>query len=303
MWRRPFAHFGLKIVAVSLALLLWFVIAGQKQAERSLRVPLEFQNTPEHLELTSDVPGFVDVRVRGPARALGQLRSSDLVALVDLNNARPGRRMFNLTQDHVYVPTGVRVLQVQPSTISLQFESSVSKTVPVVALTEGEPAPGYMLGRILCSPDKVEVIGPESAMRELQQAMTEPVSVAGATSRVVDTVTIGLPHPAARLRVPRTATVTVDVWPAPITRDIGDVPVEVRNPGRGVHVRVSPQEVTVTVRGAGTLVRALEPRVIPASVDVAGLRRGNYNLPVHVDTRGQFEVVDVRPRTVRVRID
>jgi diadenylate cyclase len=54
-----------------LAMLLWFVIAGQKQAERSLRVPLEFQNTPEHLELTSDPPEYVDVRVRGPARALG----------------------------------------------------------------------------------------------------------------------------------------------------------------------------------------------------------------------------------------
>jgi hypothetical protein len=58
---------------------------------------------------------------------------------------------------------------------------------------------------------------------------------------VTDTVTIGLPHPAARLRVPRTATVTVDVWPAPVTRDIADVSIAARNPARGVHVRISPQ--------------------------------------------------------------
>jgi YbbR domain-containing protein len=303
MWRAVFGHLGLKVIAVGLALLLWFSVAGQKQAERSLRVPLEFQNTPEQLELTSDPPGFVDVRVRGPARTLGQLRSGDLVALVDLASARPGRRMFHLMQEHVYVPTGIRVLQVQPSTISLQFEPSVSKTIKVVPITEGEPAPGFMLGRVSCNPDTVEVIGPESAMRELAQATTEPVSVTGATSRVTDSVTIGLPHPAARLRVPRTATVTVDVWPAPVTRDVAEVPLTVRNAGRGVRVRLVPPTVSVTLRGAGTLVRALEPRVIPASVDVARLRRGNYNLPVHVDTRGQYEVLDVRPTTVRVRID
>jgi YbbR domain-containing protein len=303
MWRRLYTHLGLKILAVTLAILLWVVIAGQKQGERSLRVPLEFQNTPEQLELTSNPPEYVDVRVRGPARTLAQLRSGDVVALVDLESARPGRRMFHIMQEHVYVPPGVRVLLVQPSTIPLQFEPSVSKTVPVAPMTDGEPASGFMLGRVVSNPDKVDVVGPESAMREVTQATTEPVSIAGATGRVTDIVTIGLAHPAARLRVPRTATVTVDIWPAPVTRDIADVPLGVRNPARGVRVRVEPSTVAVTVRGAGTLVRALEPRVVPAWVDVARLRRGNYNLRVHVDAQGQFEVVDVRPNTVRVRID
>ena len=303
MWRRVFGHLGLKLLSVSLALLLWLVIAGQKQAERSLRVPLEFQNTPEHLELTSEPPEVVDVRVRGPSGTLGQLRSGDLVAIVDLDNARPGRRMFHLTQQHVYVPPGVQVMHVQPTTITLQFEASVSKTVPVVPLTEGEPAPGYMVGRVTAVPDKVEIIGPESAMRELTQATTETVSLIGATGRLIDTVAIGLAHPSARLREPRTATVTVEIWPAPMTAQLEDVPVSVRNAGRGVRARVTPPAVTVRVRGGSTVVRPLSPKSVPAFVDLAGLRRGNYNLQVHIDARGQYDVLDVHPQTVRVRIE
>jgi YbbR domain-containing protein len=302
MLRRIFRNLGLKVLSVVLALVLWVSVAGQKHAERALRVPVEFQNIPEDLELIGETPSLADVRVRGPASALSQLRSGDLVVLVDLSTARAGRRMFHLTPEQVAAPTGVRVQHVVPATIGLTFETSVTKSVPVVATVEGEPAPGYVVGQVVATPAVVDVIGPESVVRRLTRATTEPVSVNGASGRVRDTVTIGLSEDTARLSVPRSAVVTVDILPAPIERLVTQVPLILRGAAKGMRVQVTPRQISVMARGPGNLVRNLSPQAVPAWIDLSGLERGQYNLPVHVDSTGDYTVTDIEPRHVRVRI-
>ena len=87
-----FAHTGLKIVSVALAVLLWMMVSSQRAAvERGLRIPLELQNLPENLEMVEPPQESVDVRVRGTADALGRLAPGDIVATVDLGSAQPRR--------------------------------------------------------------------------------------------------------------------------------------------------------------------------------------------------------------------
>ena len=61
----PFRHFGLKVLSLGLALLLWMVVSGEETVERGLRIPLELQQIPNGLEVLGDVPATIDVRVRG----------------------------------------------------------------------------------------------------------------------------------------------------------------------------------------------------------------------------------------------
>lgn len=298
-----FSHLGLKALAFVLALLLWFSVAGQEQAERALRVPLEFQNIPPQLELIGEPQSFVDVRVRGAAGSLGQLRTGDLIAIVDLAGARAGRRMFHLTPEDISAPTGVRVQQVLPATLALTFENSQVKTVPVVPATDGEPAPGYVVSRIVATPASVDVIGPESVVRQLTEATTEPIDLRNATAPVRDTVTIGLPDPAVRLLVPRSAVVTVDIEPAPVTRTVSGVPVILRNLKRGLRARVTPRTASVLARGTRATVSALRAEQVPLYVNLSGLGRGRYNLAVKADAMREISVSGIDPATVNVRIE
>ena len=112
----PFAHSGLKIVSVALAVLLWMMVSSQRASvERGLRIPLELQNLPENLEMVEPPQESVDVRVRGTADPLGRLVTGDLVAAVDLSAAQPGRRLFHLSPERVKAPFAVEVTQVLPS--------------------------------------------------------------------------------------------------------------------------------------------------------------------------------------------
>src|SRR5690349_10818180 len=163
----PFRHLGPKLMAVALAMLLWLIVAGDHLVERSLRVPLEYRNIPPEIELVGDPPTEVDVRLRGSSALLGRLEPRDVVAVLDLAAARPGSRMFHLLSDEVRAPYGVEVAQVIPSTIAVDLEKSGRRTVPVVPALDGEPAPGFVIGRVSSDPVTVEVAGPESRLKQL----------------------------------------------------------------------------------------------------------------------------------------
>jgi hypothetical protein len=84
----------------------------------------------------------------------------------------------------------------------------------VLPVLEGQPAEGYIVDKVTADPPKVEVVGPASALKELSGAVTEAVSVEGATQTVVESVTVGPADPAVRLRGPQTtAQVTVAIVP------------------------------------------------------------------------------------------
>jgi YbbR domain-containing protein len=297
----PFRHLGLKILSVAVALGLWFTLAGEQTVERSLRVPLELRNRPSRLELVEDPPSTVEVRVRGASGLLSQLSASDVVAEIDLALAKTGRRYFPVTPAQVRAPFGVDVADVTPGTISLRFEASLTRRVPVVPMLDGEPAPGYVTGAVGVRPDTVEVAGPESAVQRLREVNTEPVSIAGAQGAVRESVAIGLPDPSLRLTSPGNAVVTVQIDPMPV-RLVTQVPVHIRNMTRGASAEVVPAAIAVAVRGRRDLVEALRPDSVPAYVDLAGLGPGQYNLTVRVEPSPDFVVVGTEPATVSVRI-
>ena len=295
-----FRHLGLKFLSIVLAALLWLVVSGEQIVERALRIPLEFTNLPARLEMVGDTPDVVEVRVRGSSGSLSRLAPGELVAVLDVRSARPGRRLFHVTGSDVRAPFGVEVVQVTPSNLSMQFEESSSKVVPVVPAVEGEPHDGYVVGTVTAEPATVEVIGPVSALANLTEAITEPVIVGGASAPVRESVTIGVPDPGVRLRNPQSAVVTVNVAAAPVEQRIADVPVQTKGGREGA--RLMPPHVAVTLRGAREVIDTIQPADIVATVDLEGLGPGQFQLPVRVSPPSRLSVVLVEPAQIQVRV-
>src|SRR5687768_12833262 len=180
----PFRHLGLKVVALACASLLWLTVAGEHIVERILRVPVEFRNIPPHLEVVGDPPESVEVRLRGSSALLSRLDPGEVVAWIDLQQARPGSRLFHIRNDEVRSPYGVEVAQVIPGTLGIELERTARRVVPVIAPTEGDPAPGFVVGPITVEPATVEIAGPESRVKKVANASTEPITVTEAHENV-----------------------------------------------------------------------------------------------------------------------
>ena len=298
----PFRHVGLKLLSVALAVLLWMVIAGEETVERGLRVPLELQQFPSGLELLGDVPTTADVRVRGASGTLGRLSPGDIVAVLDLRGARPGERLFHLTPEQVRAPFGVEVVQVTPSTVAVVFETTGTRSVPIEPAIEGKPAAGYMVGTIVVTPPSVEVVGPESAIRRVTEALTEPVSVADAQRRVEESVNVGTLDPALRVKTLRTVTVAVDIVPAPLEQTVRNRPVHLEGLAPTLTASATPSDVDVTVRGSREELARVRPDDVTAFVDLAGLGAGEYPLTVRAKSSRDVGVTRIEPQTIQVQI-
>lgn len=298
----PFRNIGLKFLSICIATLLWLVVAGDRVVERALRAPIEFQNLPSGLEIVGDPPEAVDVRLRGSSGALGRLGPGDMSAVIDLRNARPGRRLFHLTPSEINVPYGIDVVQVAPATLPIAFENSAIRVVQVRPAVEGRPAPGYEVGSVTSEPETVEVIGPESSLRALDEATTEPVSVENVSRPIREVVTIGVADPNLRLRTPQTAAVTVQIVSGSSTKMLTDVPVQVRNLGEGLRGRLVPARVAVMIRGTEAAVLALTPESLDAQVDARGLPTGDHAVEVRIRAGQGLTIEGIDPASLRLRI-
>jgi YbbR domain-containing protein len=297
-------HVGLKVVSLALAVRLWFVI-GEKTSERGLSVPVELQNVPRELELVGEPTNVVDVRVRAAPSVIQRLTPGDVSARIDLSGVREGEHIVHLTSDDIRVPFGVRVVKITPSIITMGFERTQTKTVPIRPRLLGRPAPGYEVAEVTSEPAEVLLSGPRSRVQEMESAYTEPVSLDGASSTVVDTVNLGLDDPVLRIQGSPRVRVTARIREVQETRAIDNVAVEVR----GGTLAAVPPRVRVVLAGTAAALARVNPTDIEAYVDAARVKNGVAPVAVEL-APGQAGVtlkeavpsqVSLRPPTRRRR--
>ena len=298
----PFKRLGLKSFSLALAAVLWAMVSGDKVVERSVRVPLEYQNVPKGMDLIGTPPETVDVRVRGASVALASLGQNDVVVVLNLEGARPGSRLFHLTTTDVRTPFGVDVMSVQPSTVSLQFERVTTRMVRILPAIEGDPAPGFLKGRVTVEPPVVEVIGPETRVDALVAASTDVLEIERATASIREELTVGVVDSSVRLREPRRATVTVDVVPAEAERTVTGITPVIAGLSAGRSADTDVGEVTIVVRGRRGVVETLGLDAIHATLNVAGLGTGRHDVQIMVEPGQGWAVAEVSPASAAVVI-
>lgn len=208
----PFRNFGLKAIALVLGALLWFTISGY-QIERRISVPVSFRNVPAGLELTGDQIDRVSVHVRGDDNIVSALNEGSLRVIVDLAGSQPGANIVPLRTAHVSAPSGVEVMQIDPSTVTVALERAAQIAVPVRPTIEGQPAPGYAVGAIVIEPSVVTVAGPESRLTGPLVVVTERILLEGRVTRFTQEVGVGVTDAQLRVHSPHTVRVTVQIQP------------------------------------------------------------------------------------------
>ncbi len=302
-WVEVFTYnLPLKLLSLAIAFALWsFVNFGERDAEDTLRVPLELRNVPSNLMITSPRDDFVEVRVVGPRTLLGRIDRNRLSIPVDLSGVKPGPAVFRLSSDSLALPRGVRVARITPAQVTLELERVGHKTVPVRVRFAGR-LPGHLqVTETKVSPEMVEVSGPASTIEDITTAYTQPIDVTALTPGTFekelpleasgDYVSFSASRVAVQLRAEEIL----------VTREFRRVPVEVRN-ARFASV-LSPRTVAVTVRGPKRLLGAEEGAAEPAAfVDVNGKAPGQHVVDVSVTVPEGVEIVQVDPAQVSVKL-
>lgn len=177
-------NLGWKILALTLAVIFWFAVAGEQEVVSFVSVPVEYRRLPGELEISSSVVEQVYLEVQGPPGVLG--RFSDLRAAVILDFSQvhsPGERTFNIDEETVTLPHGMDLLRALPSQLRFEFERRLEREVPIKAHFTGKLQPGYVLSSYEVTPPSLIIVGPESRVARIDTAQTDSIDL----SQVVGT--------------------------------------------------------------------------------------------------------------------
>lgn len=182
--RYIFHNIGLKLLSLLLAVGLWLALSRDPVAQVAVDVPVEMQNLPDGLQVSSEHIPQVQVRLSGPERVVSRLQQSDVHAKIDLSQVQSGERSFDLTANDVHYPNGLQVVQIIPSELHLIFDSKATRRVEIKPRVVGSFASGYEIAKINVVPPTLTIMGPKKRVEETDYAITDPVDVTGNTDRM-----------------------------------------------------------------------------------------------------------------------
>jgi YbbR domain-containing protein len=180
-WLQKNAKENGRLTLMSLAV-AFVLFAVSRQPERDILlvdVPLEFTNIPGGLEISSEVPAAVNVRLRGPRDMVQGITANELEVKADLGYKTAGERVIQLKASDVIKPDKVEVRRIEPQTIELKLEPTRRKTVAVETQFVGQVAAGFERLRTQLEPASVEIEGPESRVEQVTKILTESVQLEG----------------------------------------------------------------------------------------------------------------------------
>ena len=187
-------NLALKILAVFIGFSMWFFVSSEQMTDRIIEVPVEIINKPPNLEIANDFNKSVLLQVQTPQ--LGKEGTvKNISATLDLKGAHQGENVILLSPDDFRLPASVRVLKIQPASITVILEPLEIRTVPVRARYSGKPAPNYLIKGVLVTPENVQISGPASHVRNVKDIATQSIDLTGQKEPVVQFVNLKTENP------------------------------------------------------------------------------------------------------------
>jgi YbbR domain-containing protein len=209
-------NLGWKLLALMIAVALWIAVAREPELATSIAVPIEFKSIPDDLDIGSDLPDHVRLEVRGPSGRLSRDNLADLAVILNLADARPGERTYNIRPSHINLPSGVSFYRALPSQITLRFDKLLTKEVEIVLAPYSKgPPDGYRVRSYALNPAKTFIRGPEQRVRNISHVTLDPVDLSGVISQAEFHTHVNIGDPQVRLEVPSDVALRITLEKSP----------------------------------------------------------------------------------------
>jgi YbbR domain-containing protein len=204
-------NWGLKVVSLLIASLLWLLVVSENQSEEHFKASLSLVNIPEELVITGGVPQYINVRIVGPRTIVSNVRQRKLGVTLDLGGMQSGTSTYEILPKRFAMPHGVEVIDISPSKVTLQSDKKARKMLRVKPRFTGTPKEGFEVAEARVVPEEVEVEGAERALQVFREIPTEVVDIDGIDGSMARETALVPPDPTFRLIDHQQVKVEVDV--------------------------------------------------------------------------------------------
>jgi len=279
-WRTTVSHL---IVAIGLAIIAWLSVIFQTNPPGQLTiqgVPLVVTGPANGLILLDDLPDTVSVQVQASQNRIDTLDVSSVRAELPLSDLPAGVHNVPVSLD--LADRYTEILSISPSNINVTLESELNKVIsPTVSfLNKGNLPAGYMVKQVSLSPETITVIGLQSRVEDIEEAVIE-INLDGQRVDFQDTFPVSIKDSyGVKIKdiriVPESILVTVDIERTYFTREI---PVQATIEKSGLDrdyevssVRVDPSKVMLT--GTQTALDAAGDFLVTTPISLSNVYSG-----------------------------
>lgn len=289
-----------RVLSLCLAVFCWYLVTGQERVDSWVRVKLEMAGLSENLVLRGAPRENIDVLVRGPKGLIRKIEPQSLVYTLDAHKLAPGLNTVVIEPGSIPLAKLFEVVEVRPSTLELDVEKRLVKTVPVRLVYKDGAARDYKAAGVV-EPSSVSISGPESLVRDVKEITTQPLSLPDDPSGRIDSL-MSLVLPEQVEASPRMVKAQV-TFQAQMREAAMDVGVVLVYKGKAL-VRLAQSKVSLRVKAPASVLRdGAWKNSIVATVDVdAKISPGRHDLAYRVTLPQGVELIEARPEKVPVLV-
>jgi YbbR domain-containing protein len=300
-------NWGLKVISLVLAIGTWYYAVGEENIEVTRVIPLKIQMSSAQMTASEISTKVVQVTLSAPRTLIVNLASQDIQAVHKIGPEikTSGEYSFRLETSEVRVPNfQIRVVKIMPETVTVKLDELIVQKLEIQPDFVGEPAMGYKLlvDELRMDPNAILAQGPKGVLEKMKFAKTEPIDLVGRIRSFYRSADVKLP-----LSVKPMSESLVNVY-IPIREEFGekefkDVPVRIlRSPAASGVVDLNPDKVTLVLKGSKLYLEKLAPETLLAYVDLADLKKGDYDLSLQVVLPENVSLKDKEPIKIKAAI-
>jgi YbbR domain-containing protein len=295
-------NLGLKAGAIGIAILMFSLVHGAEDMERSVYVGVVVQppSDAQNMILVTEIPDRVRVRLKGSRARLNAIRPENLPP-VDVELKTKDESRYYLEKEMFDLPTGVSVMQVVPPSLVFKWVPRAIRELPVEVSLDGKLPPGLeWAGEPEVFPETMDVDGPRDVVNSMRSVRSMEVDVRELEDGVLRREVPLVGAPANTTFEAQTVLVTLRVQPKMKERVLSPLRVD----AEGVVPRaLRPRAITARIRGPEAIIDQLNPASVLAIVNLSDTPAKKGALAVPVELRGlpdEIEVIEIEPAMVTV---
>ena len=274
-------------------------------ATRTFPIQVQYQGNPPAGYVNSQpVLDNNKVSITGPATVLQQIATVIVVIRLDNRKGEFHDIAPLVPQNSFFGDVPTQDLQLSPKTVGYTEtvqQPATTRSVAIVPQWTGQPAEGYVVVGITCSPAHALLVGTPSILDSAATFIeTEAVDVSNASANVTRTVTVQPPKDTSLVGDVHVQ-VTVQINAIPSSALLAIAP-RVTGVSAATQVQLNVSSINVTVQGAAATLKALQPKDIGITIHVAGLGAGQHTITPTIDLPTGVTVQTITPDKVQVTI-
>jgi YbbR domain-containing protein len=274
-------NLGVKLIALVVAMFVWFNASGQKEVVWLKNIPVTLDNLPDSLVVVGNPPAHVEISITGTKRQLILTGFKRISLAIDLAGAVPGRQRVSLSSRNIQLPGGIErhnVRILEPTAIDLNLERLTTRRVQVTLTTTGAIPEHYVVvdGAFSITPSWTYVKGAAAEVNRIETIPTEPLDLGRLKESIERDIALDFDRDRLECK-PGVVKVSVRISEKG-TRVLANVPPTVLVDSEDYDAKVFPRTVSLTLEGARAVLDTLSSGDVSVLLDLSGRGEARYKL-------------------------